>query len=334
MRLLFVTPHTKLSGGVKVIFNMAQRLQIKGHTVIVAANKINDSMLWYPHKKNFKLMQRSELNRHTLPDVDCIINFGDGTAFAPIPAKLPQILFLQGFGTQSYEREVVNLLYPYTAVIATSRWLAELAQKSGHNRVFIIPPGIDPYFRSMPTVKGVRRLTIGCLYHDAPAKNVKLFAAAMNKLVTKMPDVQALFISVKHPTNTKFFEEDIRCPVSLFVNPPQHILPVIYSSCNAWVSPSVNEGFGLTTLEAMACEVPAIVVPNLGLDEYLKDSHNCLLVKDRSKDSMVAAIITALTKESLRKILITNGRRLATRFTWDRSADAFADVLGTLEELQ
>ena len=103
------------------------------------------------------------------------------------------------------------------------------------------------------------------------------------------------------------------------------MLPAIYNMCSMWISPSTNEGFGLTTLEAMGCGIPVIWVPSFGLEEYLTHRKNCMVA--RNKSEIVASINALLSNTDLFSTIAENGRRTAKQFVWDRSANMFKRAL-------
>ena len=127
--IVFLAPHDKLSGGVKVIFRIANALAKRNiQTTVVVKKQTNPHMPWFlPSKTVCKVQVASHpVIKYAIPnDASCVIHYSDGSAYTPL-GNIPQLLLLQGFGTQQYLRECVHIAYPYGDVIATSRWLAEL----------------------------------------------------------------------------------------------------------------------------------------------------------------------------------------------------------------
>jgi glycosyltransferase involved in cell wall biosynthesis len=90
-------------------------------------------------------------------------------------------------------------------------------------------------------------------------------------------------------------------------------------SCSAaLVHPSVEEGFGMTPLEAMAAGVPAVVSNAGALPEVVGDA--ALLADPRDPGAWRELIDQACLDEGLRADLIARGRERAARFTWARIA--------------
>jgi len=347
MHVCIATPHTRVAGGTKVLLRLAQLLRSFDITVTVLTQSLS-SIEWLGKPPQFEIKQVDNISKYTVPP-SCthLITYGDGQSFGPMP-DIPIVLYLQGFGTSQYERECINLMYPYNAVITTSKWLANIAEKQfKHKNVRIIPPGIDPIFiprerlRSLADLKidpywswDIKEpekvdtdsmLTIGCLYHHAGSKNMEEFFNAMNA-VHKDQEIRVLLLSAKEVHKDVF--KNAKCPYYVYVNPPQDRIPYLYYLSNIWVAPSKNEGFGLCPLEAMACGTPAVIKPSFGLDEYLIDNHNCLLFNNSMERSNMALRTGLLLRDKeLQTKLIKNGIELAGKFTWDKFIKSFLRVL-------
>jgi len=107
-------------------------------------------------------------------------------------------------------------------------------------------------------------------------------------------------------------------------------LDAIYRAADAFVYPSLFEGFGLPVLEAMARGVPTITSTTTSLPEVAGDA--AIGVNPRSIRDLAQAIERVLTEVALAEDLATRGRRRAERFTWDETArltlQVYEDVLG------
>jgi glycosyltransferase involved in cell wall biosynthesis len=109
---------------------------------------------------------------------------------------------------------------------------------------------------------------------------------------------------------------------------PTETLRVFYSSAEAFVFPSLYEGFGLPPLEAMAQGTPVVTSNVSSLPEVVGDA--AVLVNPENVFDIARGIRQALLDEELRRILIARGREQAARFSWDRAAER---VLGIYEEV-
>jgi glycosyltransferase involved in cell wall biosynthesis len=101
-------------------------------------------------------------------------------------------------------------------------------------------------------------------------------------------------------------------------------LGALYSSCRAFIYPSLYEGFGLPPLEAMACGAPVIASRVQALAETLADA--TVLVDPLDVESLAQAIAALLADERHRAELIEQGRARAAHFSWTRTAELTYEV--------
>jgi glycosyltransferase involved in cell wall biosynthesis len=108
---------------------------------------------------------------------------------------------------------------------------------------------------------------------------------------------------------------------------PRRDLPVLYALCEAFVFPSLVEGFGLPVLEALVSGAPTITsdrVPLPGLQ------HAALICNPHEPASIAQQIIKVLSHEVLRAELQARAREFALPYTWRRSAEMTLDVYQSL----
>ena len=92
-------------------------------------------------------------------------------------------------------------------------------------------------------------------------------------------------------------------------------LAQLYARAAIFAFPSLDEGFGMPVLEAMAWGVPVITSNGSALKEVAGDA--ALLVDPRDANS-IAGALNALAEDSiLRERLAGLGRARAAKFTWD-----------------
>lgn len=90
----------------------------------------------------------------------------------------------------------------------------------------------------------------------------------------------------------------------------------VYASCDILIKTSVLESFSYPPLEMMATGGVAVVVPNGGNAEYLKDGENCLLYEQGDIKAGVAAVERLVEDKKLRDKLIKGGRQTAVDYQW------------------
>lgn len=107
------------------------------------------------------------------------------------------------------------------------------------------------------------------------------------------------------------------------------VLPALYHRAEAFIFPSLHEGFGIPCLEAMICRVPLVAARSGAIPEIVGDA--ALLVDDPTDAHALAeAIRRTLTDADLRHTLVTRGAVRAERFEWPRLAD---EVMTIYEDL-
>jgi glycosyltransferase involved in cell wall biosynthesis len=96
-------------------------------------------------------------------------------------------------------------------------------------------------------------------------------------------------------------------------------LPALYSSAEAFVFPSIYEGFGLPVLEAMACGTPVICSDASSLPEVAGDAATLLPPRDVAAWGQAMAQVAG--SSALRSELRERGLRQALRFSWTSAAE-------------
>jgi glycosyltransferase involved in cell wall biosynthesis len=105
---------------------------------------------------------------------------------------------------------------------------------------------------------------------------------------------------------------------------PPADLPFWYNGAEAFIYPSVFEGFGLPVLEAMACGTPVIVSDASSLPEVAGDAG--MRVKPDDVGAWTAALARAADDADWRQAARERGIERAARFTWSEAARRTAAV--------
>lgn len=109
---------------------------------------------------------------------------------------------------------------------------------------------------------------------------------------------------------------------------PSEQLPILLSGAQGLVFPSIYEGFGLPTIEAMSCGCPVIASIAGALPEIVGNAG--LLVETHDVEGFANKMIEVVTNEQLRQDLIHKGFKRSKEFSWEKCA---RETLGVLESV-
>ncbi len=97
-----------------------------------------------------------------------------------------------------------------------------------------------------------------------------------------------------------------------------HELAAYYAGAACFLFPSLYEGFGLPSLEAMACGCPVVVSDTPALREIAGEA--ACVVPATDDRALAEAIAAVVTDESVARDLRSRGLAHARRFSWERAA--------------
>jgi glycosyltransferase involved in cell wall biosynthesis len=104
---------------------------------------------------------------------------------------------------------------------------------------------------------------------------------------------------------------------------PDDAVPALFRRAGAVLYPSLEEGFGLPALEALACAAPVVTTAGSSIEEFVGDA--ALLVPPGDPAALAAALGRALdpvVAEALR----SRGPAQAAPYTWEAAAAAHVAV--------
>jgi glycosyltransferase involved in cell wall biosynthesis len=103
-----------------------------------------------------------------------------------------------------------------------------------------------------------------------------------------------------------------------------------YAKASIFAFPSLDEGFGMPVLEAMAAGVPVVTSNRSALPEVAGDA--ALLVNPESAEELTQALRDLTLGEELRRALALRGVKRAGLFTWEKAVaetwNVYRTVLG------
>jgi spore coat protein SA len=201
---------------------------------------------------------------------------------------------------------------------------------------------------------GIKRLLF--VGRISPEKGVHVLLEALQKVVGRYPQVQ---LDVVGPPGNAPFEflvrvsddeqvselasfysrllrrgdylSDLqrRVPSNLasrvrFVGPvPNSRVVDYYREADVLINPSFSEAFGMSLIEAMACQLPVVATRVGGMTEVVEDTQAGLLVGPGDATALADAIIRLLADDDLRERMGQAGRRRAIeRYSWEQVTES------------
>ena len=209
--------------------------------------------------------------------------------------------------------------------------VCELFQVSPE-RVFAIPEAARACFRPLTFAETavVRHklgvgdnflLTVGTL---EPRKNLAVLVTAFEEVMRARPDSnEKLVIAgglgwLTGPLLEAIEKSPARDRIVLTDYLHDDDLRALYSSCRAFIYPSIYEGFGLPPLEAMACGAPVIASRIPALEETTGGAAR--LFDPKSASQLAQNVLELLVNENARRQLSTAGQQRAAEFSWEKTA--------------
>ena len=101
-------------------------------------------------------------------------------------------------------------------------------------------------------------------------------------------------------------------------------LRALYSACRVMVYPTLYEGAGLPTLEAMACGAPVVTTNTPAIAEMV--GKNARLFAPSDSRALAQHLVELLTTPAARELQSRAGIKHAAQFTWERAARETLEV--------
>jgi glycosyltransferase involved in cell wall biosynthesis len=204
------------------------------------------------------------------------------------------------------------------------------------SRVRLIPEGID-LTRWRRVIEQVPRssdgATILCVARQYPRKHVADLLRALPIVRRAVPQARALIAGdgPEHAALLALAAELELNEAAVFTGAlPDHQLARLYRYADVFCLPSVQEGFGIVFLEAMACGLPVVATTAAAIPEVVPDRRAGLLVPPGEVAALAHALVELLARPRLRASYGTFGQHYVEQFDWDRVAAIFLDQVASV----
>lgn len=254
------------------------------------------------------------------------------TAHDMIPERLPELF------ARNPHKEKAWYLRQASGVIAISQSTAD--------DIHELMPGLSAPIRVIPHGVDLSRFSVGSEHSRKGEKRgsaspVVLFVGSrvaykdFDVLLRAVvhPRLQEVSILAAGPPGPTRAEQEFLSGLGIlnrvrFVTPTDEELPSLYQRADVFVFPSRYEGFGLPTLEAMACGTPVILAQSSSHPEVGGDAAAYFCPGD--SEELAIQIESVLSDTARHNRMRNAGQLRAKSFTWQATAD---QTLGFYREI-
>lgn len=248
------------------------------------------------------------------------------------PGRMPYLKYLY------FDLNMRKILKKAGRIIAVSGYTAQKLREYfniGSKTINVIYEGVDPVFsRNLPKgLPGGRGETedkyILTVKSNFPHKNFKslLEAFILAKNRYRIPHkllVLGYSISSDGRARELIRQSGMDKEVVFLRNVPEEELADIYKKASLFVFLSLNEGFGLPVLEAMAAGVPVICSGRASLPEISREA--AWVVDPLDAEKIGESIHNCLNDVALREEMINKGLERADKLSWRETARQTLEV--------
>ena len=346
MKVNFILPAFGVSGGIDVVYKYVDLLQKRGHDVCVyKALQANNMHRYISKVKNtvhqvyctVKIIFEKEKYRHSadcfvwkisnnfIRDADITIATAWPTAFEVYrlsESKGKKIYFIQDYEIWD-NAEIVKKSYqlPLNKIVISTWINNRLRQDLKIGPFPIIYNGLDvSIYHSTIQKKDTTVFNFLMLNHKLSKKGISNGLAAFEAVKKKYPDVKLQMFGMCDGANLPEY-------VEYFQNPSKDKIVELYSQSNIFIFPSIEEGWGLTPLEAMACGCVVVGTrTGFALDLGIH-RENMMISEPGDINGMVSNIEEVISNPILTKKIKEKSIETVKSLDWEKSADKLMNTL-------
>ena len=215
-------------------------------------------------------------------------------------------------------------------VIATSRYSADRIQEfyGISNPPRVVPELIDlsawrRLLQTNPAPPAGHKFVVLAVCRFYPRKRLHILLGAADRLRSKIPELEVRIVG-NGPEAPRLKSicrrKGLQGIVTWLGNVSQAELAQEYAGCQVFCLPSVQEGFGIVFLEAMASAKPVVAARAGAAPEVVKHG---ILVDPDDKESLAGGIMRLYADPTLRAALAVKGSEWVQQFDAPLVADSF-----------
>lgn len=345
MKINIILPSFGESGGIDVINRYAKILLKRGHDVRVYKSIYQPNLNRYEFRlknsihrvyctlKTILLMDSNEYTQFVPKISDKYIRNADVTiATAWFTAywvnelskeKGKKIYLVQDFEVwDNKELGVGSYRLPLKKIVISS-WIEDkIRGVTGEKKFIKLINGVDSDFFVDANISDCRKERINCLMlnHILPKKGIDYGLKAFELARKQCPNLKLTMFGMNDSDNLPSY-------VEYYKNPSRDLLKNLYRKSDIFIFPSIDEGWGLTPVEAMASRC-AVVASDTGFVKDLGvDRENILISDPKDYEKMSENIVELVQNKQLFLHLSNCGYDTVKELKWNECAEKLEDIL-------
>ena len=169
-------------------------------------------------------------------------------------------------------------------------------------------------------------------------KNVITLVRAFGRIADRIPHGLVLVGGAHHTTSDRRLVDEVKAMglsrrVWLLGSVPEEDLHPLYHLADLFLFASLNEGFGLVLLEAMACGLPIVAARTSSVPEVVGDAA-WLIDNPRDEAMFSGAILRLLSEQNLRANLSARAQERVRSFSWKLTATSTLSLYESVMQLE
>jgi len=294
----------------------------------------------YPIRRHFEAVK--DLKRVIREEHPDILHSHYVTSYSLIAALSgfhPHVESVWGSDVYIYPKKSLlhKMLVKYTLnkadkILSTSHIMAEETRKYTNMEIEITPFGVDTalFCRKGPQPQG--EFVIGSVKSLAPNYGNEYIIRAFHLITINNPTLDcSLELAGKGPDKEKLerlaSELGISGKVKFRGFIPNHELPEFFQRCSMALYMSNSESFGVSAIEAMACECPVVTSDADGFKEVMEEGKTGFIVPKRDYRSAAEAIQKIIDDPQLAAKMGKAGReRVCNKYNWEDNVNAMIQI--------
>jgi glycosyltransferase involved in cell wall biosynthesis len=227
-----------------------------------------------------------------------------------------------------------NRIYPNPSVALAAvspRTKSDIAKFFQRTDVHLIPNAVDTQVFSSQTRQAHRSSTrqnlrfapdhivLLLIGNDWTVKGLPTILEAMRQIQRR--NLRLLVVGADDPAPFQKIAASLKIQQSCRWEPPSSDVLQFFAAADIYVSPSLEDSFGMPAAEAMACGLPVITSSQAGISAFVEDGVDAFVQKNPMNPAELARLITALSDDAaLRQRVGAAAEKKAQSWTWDKNA--------------